>query len=216
MPSLSDDQKRQLAAIFGRGAADASEALSRWLGRPVRVVVGSVDQLDLAEASQVLGPGDTLVAACPMELSGVLTGQLILVFEDRSGLATVDLLLQQPIGTTVAWGELEQSAAKETANIVGCAYLNSLAAHLPAPATDPGGSTGSLLPGPPGFRHEFAASLLQFALMDQAAVSDQLLAITNTFSTEGTRLDWSLLFVPSGASLETLRASLGDVGGDES
>ena len=206
--TLSDAQKRLLAAIFGRGAGDASETLSRWLGRPVGVVVSTVEQVDLAEASEVLGPGDTLVSACPMELSGVLTGQLILVFEDRSGLATVDLLLHQPIGTTSAWGELEQSAAKETANIVGCAYLNSLAAHLPALATESGGSTTSLLPGPPGFRHEFAASLLEFALMDQAALSDQLLVINSTFSTDEARLDWSLLFVPSGASLETLRASL--------
>ena len=205
---LSDIQKRLLAAIFGRGAGDASEALSRWLGRPVTVVVSRVDQIDMADASEVLGPSDTLVAACPMELTGVLTGQIILVFEDRSGLATVDLLLHQPIGTTTTWGELEQSAAKETANIVGCAYLNSLAEHLPI-TTDTSPSIASLLPGPPGFRHEFAASLLEFALMDQAILSDQLLVINSTFSTEEARLDWSLLFVPSGASLETLRTSLG-------
>jgi len=210
--TLTDNQKRLLAAIFGRGAGDASDALSRWLGRPVKVVVSRVDQVDLADASEVLGPSDTLVAACPMELSGVLTGQIILVFEDRSGLATVDLLLHQPIGTTTSWGELEQSAAKETANIVGCAYLNSLAAHLPTLTTDSTPSTASLLPGPPGFRHEFAASLLEFALMDQAMLSDQLLVINSTFSTEEARLDWSLLFVPSGASLETLRVSLGTPG----
>jgi chemotaxis protein CheC len=207
--TLSDTQKRLLAAIFGRGAGDASEALSRWLGRSVKVVVSTVEEVDLAEASEVLGPSDSLVAACPMELTGVLTGQLILVFEDRSGLATVDLLLHQPIGTTKDWGELEQSAAKETANIVGCAYLNSLAAHLPPLADESGSSNGSLLPGPPGFRHEFAASLLQFALMDQAMMSDRLLVINSTFSTSEAQLDWSLLFVPSGASLERLEASLG-------
>ncbi|WP_435009906.1 chemotaxis protein CheC [Tundrisphaera lichenicola] len=209
--TLSDDQKRLLGAIFGRGAADASEALSRWLGRPVEVIAGEVDQVDLSEACELLGPSETLVAACPMELSGVLTGQLILVFEDRSGLATVDLLLNQPVGTTQDWGELEQSAARETANIVGCAYLNSLAAHLPPIRSDSGNTTAGLLPGPPGFRHEFAASLLQFALMDQAMQSDQLLVIRSTFTTEETRLDWSLLFVPSGVSLETLRNSLGVV-----
>ncbi len=206
---LTDTQKRMLAAIFGRGAGDASEALSRWLGRPVKVAVSTVDQVDLAEAAEVLGPGDSLVAACPMELSGVLTGQIILVFEDRSGLATVDLLLQQPIGTTTTWGELEQSAARETANIVGCAYLNSLAAHLPGLSTKSETSIGSLLPGPPGFRHEFAASLLEFALMDQAMRSDRLLVVNSTFNTEEAKLDWSLLFVPSGASLESLRDSLG-------
>ncbi len=202
---LSHAQKRLLAAIFGRGAGDASQALSRWLGRPVRVNVGEVEQLDHDAASGLLGPSDALVAACPMELTGVLTGQLILVFDDRSGLAVVDLLLHQPVGSTTAWGELEQSAARETANIVGCAYLNSLAGHLPALAADGG---ESLLPGPPGFRHEFAASLLEFALIDQATRGDRLLAIHSTFSTDEAELDWSLLFVPSGDSLEKLHALL--------
>lgn len=207
--TLTDGQKRLLAVIFARGASDASEALSRWLGRPLRVTIGTVEQVDLAEAAELLGPSDSLVAACPMELMGVLTGQIILVFEDRSGLATVDLVLRQPVGSTTEWGELEQSAARETANIVGCAYLNSLAAHLPTMSTASSSTSGTLLPGPPGFRHEFAASLLEFALMDQAMRSDRLLVISSTFSTEDARLDWSLLFVPSGDSLETLRDSLG-------
>lgn len=206
-PTLSQTQRRLLAAILDRGAADASVALTRWLGKPVQVAIGAVEQLELAEASEILGPSDTLVAACPMELSGALTGQLILVFEDRSGLATVDLLLNQAIGATTSWGELEQSAVKETANIVGCAYLNSLSAHLPE--TGPG-TSGSLIPGPPGFRHEFAASLLQFALMDQAASNDRLLAINSTFTAADVHLDWSLLLVPSGASLQTLCGALED------
>lgn len=209
--TLSDSQKQSLAVIFSRGAADASDALSRWLGRQLTVAVNSIDQVDLNEAVEVLGPGETLVAACPMELSGALSGQLILVFEDRSGLATVDLLLHQPIGTTRVWEELERSAAKETANIVACAYLNSLSIHLPPAANGPGGAGAPLLPGPPGFRHEFAASLLEFALMDQACSSDRSLVISSTFSTDEAQLDWSLLFVPSGKALETLHRALAGV-----
>ena len=49
----------------------------------------------------------SLVAACAMGLTGRLTGLILLVFEDRSGLALVDLLMHQPVGTTTAWGELE-------------------------------------------------------------------------------------------------------------
>ena len=210
-PILSATQKRLLATIFDRGADSASQALSHWLGRPVRLVVSAVEQVGLEEASEMLGPGETLVAACPMELAGGLTGQLILVFEDRAGLALVDLLLRQAIGTTSGWGELEQSAAKETANIVGCAYLNSLAAHLPALSGRAERDARTLLPSPPGFRHEFAASLLEFALMDQAVSSDKLLVINSMFSSEEAKLEWSLLFVPSGESLSNLCAALGSL-----
>jgi chemotaxis protein CheC len=209
--TLSETQKRLLATIFDRGAGSASQALSQWLGRPVKLAVSDVEQVSLDEASEVLGPGDSLIAACPMELSGGLTGQLILVFEDQSGLALVDLLLHQPLGTTTGWGELEQSAAKETANILGCAYLNSLAAHLPTLSAKPVGESRTLVPSPPGFRHEFAASLLEFALMDQAQSSDRLLLINSLFSTEEAKLDWSLLFVPSGESLSSLCTALANL-----
>src|SRR6202034_3603874 len=109
---------------------------------------------------------ETLVAACTMGLTGRLTGSLILVFADRSGLALVALLLHQPVGTTTAWGELEQSAAKETTNIVGAASVNALPAHLLGSAV--GSDSDELIPTPPTFLHEFAGSLLEFALMEQA------------------------------------------------
>ena len=128
---LSKAQCRLLWMIFERGAESASQALSKWLGEEVRLTISEVELVELTVAAEVLGPPETLVAACAMGLSGPLSGQILLVFEDRSGLALVDLLLHQPVGTTASWGELEQSAAQETTNIVGCAYLNALAAHLP-------------------------------------------------------------------------------------
>jgi chemotaxis protein CheC len=205
-PILTTPQKRLLAAIFERGAEEASQALSKWLGQAARLTVSEVDEVDLAEATDLLGPADELVASCALELSGRLTGHLLLVFGDRSGLALADLLLGRPLGTSTAWGELERSAAMETANIVGCAYLNSLSAHLPAQ----GGAPGSLLPSPPTFRHEFAGSLLEFALMEQAIRLDQLLLARTRFEAEHLELDWSLLLVPSGESLELIAAMLSE------
>lgn len=197
---LTDVQKRWLTEVFGRGASGAAEALSRWLGRPVELTVGRVEDIDPADASELLGPGEELVAACAMSVAGGLEGSILLVFNDQSGLALADLLLRQEPGTATDWGELERSAACETANIVGCAYLNALAGWLPA-----GG--GPILPGPPVFRHEFAASLLEFALMDQAAASDRILLINTSFGAESHRLDWSLLFAPDATSLQTLTAA---------
>lgn len=200
--AFTEAQRRILESIFQRGAEGATQALSQWLGRPVRLVVSAVEEVALEDASELLGPGDALVAACTMELSGALPGQLLLVFEDRAGLALADLLLRQPAGTATAWGELEQSAALETMNIVGCAYVNALAANLPAL-----GGAG-IVPSPPHFRHEFAASLLEFALMDQAIESDRLLSIKARFTSDKTTLDWSLLFVPGARSLQALAAIL--------
>jgi chemotaxis protein CheC len=208
---LTETHRRLLRMIFDRGAEGASLALSKWLGEEVRLAISDVELAELEQASELLGPADTLVAACAMGLTGRLTGSLLLVFEDRSGLALVDLLLRQPLGTTTTWGELEQSAAKETTNIVGCAYVNALAAHLPD--TGAGGiasDTGELVPTPPTFLHEFAGSLLEFALMEQALELDQVLLIRSEFAggRPGLNLNWTLLFIPSRAALDELAASL--------
>ncbi|WP_435018269.1 chemotaxis protein CheC [Tundrisphaera sp. TA3] len=204
MSVLDDGSRHRLREIFERGAEQASAVLSRWLGRPATLRTSDVDEVDLAEATELLGPPDGLVVACSMELAGRISGHLLLVFGDRSGLALADMLLGQPAGTANSWGELERSAANETANVVGCAYLNSLAAHLPRSDNDPDGVDAAIQPSPPSFRHEFAGSLLEFALMDQALELDRLLLVKTRFESDDRDLDWSLLLVPSRGSLDWL------------
>jgi chemotaxis protein CheC len=208
-PMITGPGRRLLTMILERGAEDASRALSTWLGQAVRLAISEVDEVELADATELLGPPEELVAACVIGLSGRLDGHLLMIFGDRSGLALADLLLRQPLGTATTWGELEKSAAMETANIVVCAYLNSLAAHLPLPASEAGVSP-ALLPSPPTFRHEFAGSLLEFALMDQAIRLDRVLLVKSQFSTDRGELNWSLLLVPSGESLEVLASALSE------
>jgi len=203
--------------IFDRGADAASQALSKWLSQEVHLAVSEVELVELAQVADLLGPPESLVTSCSMGLIGRLTGLILLIFEDTSGLALVDLLLGHPLGTTTAWGELEQSAAKETTNIVGCAYINALATHLPgiaivAPAKPQAfqPSSGELVPTPPTFIREFAGSLLQFALMEQALELDQVLLIHTQFSTgkASANLNWTLLFIPSRESLHSLATLL--------
>jgi chemotaxis protein CheC len=217
---LTDAQRRLLRVIFDRGAEGASLALSKWIGKEVCLAVSEVELTALEQAAELLGPPDALVAACLMELTGRLTGWILLVFEDRAGLALIDMLLEQSIGTTTTWGEIEQSAARETANIVGCAYINALAAHLPAtlsreaPTLQQAESGGSeLIPTPPTFFHEFAGSLLEFALMEQALELDEVLLIRSEFSTghRASSLDWTLLFIPTRESLHELTATLAEL-----
>jgi chemotaxis protein CheC len=215
-PILTDSQRHLLRMIFDRGAENASQALSKWLGQEVHLAISEVQLVELARASALLGPEESLVAACTMGLTGRLTGLILLVFEDRSGLALADLLLQQPVGTSTTWDELEQSAAKETTNIVGCAYVNALAAHLPGAEAE--ARANELIPTPPTFVREFAGSLLEFALMEQALELDQILLIHTEFAAgrQGLSLNWTLLFVPSRDALHVLAASLAQLESHES
>ena len=219
-PILTTAQRHLLRMIFDRGAEGASQALSKWLAEQVHLAISEVELVELEQAVDLLGPADSLIAACTMGLTGRLTGLILLVLDDCSGFALVDLLLRQPIGTTTRWGELEQSGVKETTNIVGCAYVNALAIHLPGIGWgDPKSKSsveragGELIPTPPTFIQEFAGSLLQFALMEQAIELDQVLLVHTLFRTgsQAVDLNCTLLFIPSRESLHTLAASLAEL-----
>jgi len=65
------------------------------------------------------------------------------------------------------------------------------------------------VPGPPEFRLDFAGSLLQVAMMDQAEIGDRIVLIETKFRVEGIDDDWSLVFVPNSGGLEALGVGVG-------
>lgn len=203
---LTNQQLQRLGAAFGRGAAQASEALKVWLERPALITAGTVEQQTLHEVANILGADEDPICFCSAEMTGRLTGELILAFDDASGLALADMLLNQPPGTACEWNEMEMSAALETTNIVGCAYLNALARVLPVA---PHGRS-ELIPSPPRFRRDFAESLLQFALMSQVVVTNHVFLAKSRFQIDGTPVHWTLLFVPDAESVHNLRSLLAE------
>ena len=188
-----------LGQLLHHGAAEASTALERWIGKHTSITVDSVEQLPISEATGVLGAADEPIGFCVAEIGGRLTGELILAFDDASGLSLADLLLGQPRGTAASWGEMETSAALETTNIVGSTYLNVLVRNLPA-----GGDTSELILSPPRFNHDFAESLIEFALMGQIVASDQVLLARAQFRIDGDPVRWTMLLVPDAQSMSTL------------
>jgi chemotaxis protein CheC len=196
-----------LTAMFHRGADDASHALAKWLGRPATLSVERLDTLPIAEAAAVMGSSDTLICGCAMRIDGAIGGLLLLAADDHAGLSLADTLLERPTGTSTSWGDLEQSAIIETANIIGCAYLNAICAAL-----GPAGAVG-ILPSPPVFLRDFPAAVMQSVLMEQPVLSEIVLLARTEFRIDGTPVECGLVFLPDAASLAALMPSAVDPGG---
>lgn len=194
--------------IFRFGANDASRALSNWLGREVQVSMERMEQVLLEVATELLGPVEATICACCMRVSGGVVGQLLLGFDDASGLMLCDALLPRET-ESFEWGELEVSAAMETTNIVGCAFLNALSQIFPlSEATEGNSEYTTWIPTPPVFVRDYAASIMQFALVDQACEFDQVLVAKIEFTMDGTAVGWRLLLIPDAESLDRLSRSL--------
>ena len=196
---LNQNQLDLLARTLHPGALEASNSLARWIGRPAMVQMDSIEQLSIEDATNLLGEREAAICFCSMQIQGVISGEMILAFDDASGLALADLLLGRPKGQTTEWDELSESAVLETTNIVCCAFLNALSNKQQ--------STRALadnVPAPPVFRREFAESLLQFAFMDQLASSDRVVVCETRFHVDGFPVDWTLLLVPDAHSFPRL------------
>ncbi len=201
---LTGPQLEAFSTALRGGAAEASLALGRWIHKTAHISLDSVEQLPLHEATSVLGVREDPICFCVAQIRGRLVGQLILAFDDGSGLALADMLLDQPRGTATEWGEMETSAALETANILYCAYLNSLSRAF---GTDREGAS-ELIPSPPRFSRDFAESLVQSALMGQIVATDHVLLARTQFHIDEAPVDWILLLVPDADSMSGLRELL--------
>ncbi|MFO1019796.1 MAG: hypothetical protein U0903_03755 [Planctomycetales bacterium] len=193
-------QIHRLTGAFHRGAAEAADALHRWLSVSTEISIEGVDQCPLEAATSVLSEMGETVCMCVMRMEGTLTGQMILAFDDPSGLVLADLLLGKPGGTSTEWGELEISSSLESMNIIGSAYLNGIARYLSVENQPP----VTLIPSPPLFLRDFVESLLESAFVEQAQAGSQIVFAKARFQMSGNPLRWTFLLIPDPDSLHRL------------
>ncbi len=195
--ALADEQvlADALRTVAVNGSYNASRALSKWLHRGVRLTSEGFRRISMTEASSVLGDPESIIAAIHMPLAGDLSGHLLLAFPAEVGLTLVDMLLQQPEGTSTQFEELEQSSLQETGNIVGTSYANSLARWLKL----------RLEPQVPTFHYDMASAIIDPLVADMVAVHDEVYVAETDFLLDGRKLHWGLLLLPSMESLEKMR-----------
>jgi chemotaxis protein CheC len=202
---LDAGQCEKLEILFQQGAGEASLALSQWLAHPASVRLHRIQPRSLQEATESLGTDDQVIGMCIMQVARGLSGQWILAFEDGAGLLLADLLLGRPSrdDDKGSWGDIERSAAMETANILACSFLCALEKHLPdGTANREARSEDAWLPSPPIFVRDYAPALMQFLLSHQAIESSEVLVAQTQMVIEDRQVHWHWLWIPDSAGLQ--------------
>lgn len=184
-----------LYTVAINGSYNASRALSKWLHRGVRLTTEGFQTLPISEAYSVIGEPDSPVAAIHLPLAGDLDGDMLLSFPEQVALQLVDIIMQQPEGTSTEFEELEQSCLQETGNIVCSAYANSLSKWLKL----------RIEPSVPLFGHDMASSIIDPLLVSSAAHHDEVLVSLTDFLLDKQKLQWSMLLLPSAKSLTRMQ-----------
>lgn len=198
--SLKNIQLDALRETANIGAGHAATALSQMTGSTIMIKVPAISVASVEELPAQFAPDEEPVAAVLMHMLGDLTGRTLLVFPKPTVLRLAELMLRRPIGSSVAFSELETSAIKETGNILSGAYMNALGDFLGM----------LLLPSPPTLVVDMSVAVLTSAFGEFSADPDAILCVESEFVVRDN--DQSLrgffLLLPDPASLQVLLRAL--------
>ena len=119
----------KLQEINNQAALSASGALSKLIGRQVKMNITMADIRNIGELSPIIAP-EEIVAGVYLPVTGEIAGAALLIFPKESAFNLSDLLVRRELGTTRKLTGLDESALKELGNIVCGSYLTVLSNAL--------------------------------------------------------------------------------------
>ena len=185
--------------LFATATYDASVAMRHWTNSSVKLTLDEVCEFPLEDVCSVLRIGEKLLTMVVLNVEGDIGGSMVLCFDEKNGRQLAASLLGSSATAEGEWSEGEQSALTETGNIVACAYVATIARLIDMP----------LIPSVPYFIQDYGASVLEQALVAQAADTNSALICRTGFHHEGEELNWLLLFVPTLSLRTAVEKALG-------
>ena len=194
--SLKAIQLDALKEVANIGAGHAATALSQMIGGTIMISVPTINISRLEEIPPQVAEPDEPVAAVLMHMLGDLTGRTMLVFPRSSALRLAELMLHRDAGTSLEFGEMEQSALKEAGNILSSAYMNALSEFMHL----------MLLPSPPSLAVDMSTAVLTTAYLQFSSQRDYVFCVESEFMMVklSEKLRGFFLLLPDPTSLQVL------------
>lgn len=192
LKELQLDALREVASI---GAGHAATALSQMTGSRIMISVPQLQIARLEEVPSLIGRPEEPVATVLMHMLGDVTGRTLLVLPEPAARRLAERLLRRPRGAVADFGELEQSALKETGNILCAAYLNALSDFMGL----------MLLLSVPMLVIDQCGAVLTSAYIEFAEAQDYVFSIETQFTLdEGDPVAGHFLLLPDLPSLQAI------------
>src|SRR4030043_2463757 len=119
-----DFADKDMAVIFGEGVNNAIAGLSQMAGRDIKVVDMNIMKVPVKDIPDLFGGHEALIIAIYLEIFGKANGHMVVVYKPEVAFDLVDLLRDQPTGSTKELNDMEMSTLGEVGNIMGSFFLN--------------------------------------------------------------------------------------------
>ncbi len=197
-PVTNSEAVGLFAQMLSSATREASIAMSRWVGSVVDLSLEEVRAVPLPDVATTLGLEAVPSVLVIVSLRPPLSGDIILHFDEENARGLARQLVGRPLKNKAGFNELEQSALLETGNILGCAYVNALSRMI----------NHELIPVAPWLVCDFAESVIEQALIQQAERSDYVIISRTRFRRDDGDLNWFVLFLPGPSLQKAMEHSL--------
>ena len=184
---LTESAIQTWTEIVTTGVTNAIGGLGEMMGQEVVLTSMKPRIIAVKDAAQLVGGPEATAAAVYLSISGSATGHMVVIYQPKTAFDLIDMLMDQPPGTTTELGEMEQSVLGEMGNIFGSFFLNAL-----------GDATGlDLRVSPPSVMMDMAGAILDAVLAEIMLEMDEALVLETVFGTRDRQINGSFLCLPS-------------------
>lgn len=196
MNELEMDILKEIGSI---GGGNAATAMSSMLNAKVNMSLPKVVILGFNEALDYLGDPEELVAAIFVEMSGELSGIMLLILTKEFSDEVLFRMLGKVDSDFLELEEIDSSVLMETGNIVISSYITAMASLT--------GVNVEL--SVPQFTVNMIGGIMSAPISIMGQHSDRIMMITGEFKIDGKALDSEMLLLPDVKSLNVLMKKLG-------
>jgi chemotaxis protein CheC len=191
---------QSLTKIAGQGFQNAAQGLSKMTGVALQVYEPSVNLVPIKDIPYVLGGPENDAVGIYLKVEGEISGHVLLIMPYDKALEMVDLLMDEPVGTTQKLGSLERSALAEVGNLTGTFFINALSDQTGLPSR----------PSPPAVMVDMVGAILDVITALVGEMGEEVLMFQATFMVNDREMNTDFWVIPDAASLEKLTSEMTD------
>jgi len=194
---LTDLQKDALQEIANIGAGNASTALSQMVNKTIHMGIPKVDLVDIAHVRETMQTEEIVVGVF-MKISQEIPSYVLLLVPEKSAYSLAGLLTGDSSPKDML-SEMDQSALQEVANVMICAFFDSLSELLGM----------SIVPDPPHLAYDIPDAVIDYILI-QIGMSTNDLIVFNIELKEEEKEQFNLqmYLLPEPGSIKTILEKL--------
>ena len=187
-----------LQVIAREGITNAARGFSGLLGVQLNVQNPGAHLVALKDIPNLLGGPENEAIGIYLRAEGGLAGQIMLIIPYQKALELVDLMMENPSGTTTTFGSLERSALAEVGNQAGTFFLNTLAAI-----------TGKdIRPTPPAVMVDMIGAILDIIIATMGGISEHVLLLQANLENGEREVETNFWVIPDPETLRIIQAGV--------